>query len=110
MRNNFSFANILVGVINFVFSLAIIGLLVRFLLRLFGANPEAEFTDFVYDSTAPLLDPFRNVFNPYVIEPGNVLEFSTLLAIGAYLLLAYLIVEFIYYVETSTTTRRNRED
>lgn len=109
MRKNFSFTNILVGVINFVFSLAIIGLLVRFLLRLFGANTGAAFTKFIYSSTAPLLDPFRNVFTPYVIEQGNVLEFSTLLAIGAYLLLAYLIVEFIYYVEASATTRHSRE-
>lgn len=102
MKYKFSFSDIIVGVINFVFSLAILGLLLRFFLRLFGANPGADFTEFIYNSTTPLLDPFQNVFTPYVIEQGNVLEFSTLLAIAAYMFLAYIVIEFIYYIEANT--------
>ena len=88
-------ARILTAAVNFAFSFAAIALLVRLFLRLFGANPEAGFTKFIYDSTSPLLEPFRGVFSPYQIEPGNVLELSTILALVIYLVIAYLLTELI---------------
>jgi uncharacterized protein YggT (Ycf19 family) len=104
-RNNFS--DVLVTIIDFLFTFAIVGLVLRFLLRLFGANPSSDFVNFVYDSTSPLLDPFRGIFTPYVVEEsGAVVEFSTLFAIGIYLLVWYLITELIYYVAHGSTTRR----
>lgn len=95
---------LLTGAINFAFSLAAVGLVIRLLFRLFGANPEAGFTMFVYNSTSPLLEPFRGVFSPYVIEPGNVLEISTILALVIYLFIAYLINELIFYLTERRTT------
>jgi uncharacterized protein YggT (Ycf19 family) len=92
-------ANILKGLVNFAFGLAALGLVARFFFRLFGANPAADFTEFVYESTAPLLDPFRYVFLPYVIEPGNVIEFSTIIALVFYLIVAYLLIALIDFVE-----------
>ena len=63
----------------------------RFLLRLFGANPAAAFTDFIYAVTSPLVSPFRNVIPATGIGSG-VVEWSTLLAMLVYWLLAYAIV------------------
>ena len=45
------FSSWLTGLIDIVFSVAETGLLLRFLFRLFGANPTAEFTKFLYTST-----------------------------------------------------------
>ena len=86
------------GFINFVFGLAIIGLFFRFFLRLFGANPNADFVDFIYESTEPLLEPFRDVFNTYAVEPGNVLEFNTLFAIAVYAITAWLLSELVAFI------------
>jgi uncharacterized protein YggT (Ycf19 family) len=98
MRNG-SIADLLAGLVNFTFGLFVLGLGFRFFLRLFGANPEAGFVQFIYDSTNPLLDPFRNIFSPYVVETGHVFEFSTLFAMMIYVIIAWLIVEFIAYMD-----------
>lgn len=67
-------------------------LALRFLLRLFGANPTASFTDFVYSITSPLVGPFANVIRSTSIETG-VIEWFTLLAMAIYWLIAYAIVK-----------------
>lgn len=86
---------LLINIIWFITSLAVLGLALRFALRLFNANTSADFTRFIYDSTAPLLEPFRTIFQPAVIESGSVFEYSTLFAIIIYMLVAWLIVELI---------------
>lgn len=62
-------------------------LAVRFLLRLFAANPNAGFTDFIYSLSAPFIAPFRTVF-PASVSEGYVFEWGTLLAIAVYALIA----------------------
>lgn len=101
----FSLAEFLVGLINFTFGLALIGLGLRFLFRLFGASVTADFTQFLYESTAPLLEPFRGIFQSAVIEPGNVFEFSTLIAMAIYTLIAWLLVELVRFVQYSSQQR-----
>lgn len=68
---------------------AVLGL--RLLLRLFGANPEAQFTEVVYALSSIPLAPFSLVFDTTVVA-GSAMEWSTLLAIVVYGLLAQLIV------------------
>ena len=63
----------------------------RFVLRLFGANPAAPFTDFIYSLTSPLLAPFRNVIRSSAVGTG-IIEWSTLLAMAIYWLIAYALV------------------
>jgi uncharacterized protein YggT (Ycf19 family) len=84
--------------IDIVFSIAIIALLFRVFFRLFNANPDAGFVEFIYASTSPLLEPFRNIFQSYVIEPGYVFEISTLFAIVMYMLIGWLAQELISLV------------
>ena len=72
-------------VINFILGL-------RFLLRLFSANPAAGFTNAIYNLSAPLINPFLNVIRSTVIPGLGVFEWSTLLAMIVYWLVAYLLV------------------
>jgi len=69
-------------------------LALRFLLRLLGANPEAAFTSFIYRVTAALVSPFEAVFETGSVE-GAVFEWSTLLAIVVYALIAWAITALI---------------
>ncbi|KXK26169.1 MAG: YGGT family protein [candidate division WS6 bacterium OLB20] len=106
--SRFSLSDFLVGLINFTFGLAMLGLVFRFLFRLFGANPTADIVEFLYTSTAPLLSPFRGIFEPYVVDPGNVLEFSTLIAIAFYALAAWLLTELVLVLTDSFRSYRDR--
>src|SRR5690606_32786131 len=66
-------------------------LALRFILRLFGANPNACFTDFIYNITQPLSAPFARV--PPASELGRgVIDRSIILATIIYWLIAYLLV------------------
>ena len=62
-------------------------LVFRFLLKLFGANPGAGFTDFIYTLSYPFAAPFLNVFRITSVE-GSVFEWTTLLAMVVYWILA----------------------
>lgn len=70
-------------------------LVLRFTLKLLAANPNVVFTDLVYQLSAIFVTPFMYVFgSPSAVE-GSVIEFSTLLAIFIYWLLAWGIVKLI---------------
>src|SRR5258708_1091168 len=60
----------------------------RFFLRLTGANPSAGFTNFIYTASYPFAEPFIAVFNPSVVG-DRVFEWTTLLAMVVYLLIAW---------------------
>ncbi len=60
----------------------------RFVLKLLGANAGAGFTSFVYGVTQPLATPFLSVFGVTRVE-GSVLEWTTLLAMAVYWLIAW---------------------
>ena len=64
----------------------------RFLLKLFGANPNNLFARMVYTSTDFLVYPFHNlVVNPTL---GNgVIEFTTVIAMFVYLFITWLLIE-----------------
>lgn len=64
----------------------------RFLLKILGANPNAGFTDIIYTLTAPLVAPFVAVF-PSARVVGSVFEWTTLLAMLVYWLIAMAIVK-----------------
>lgn len=77
--------NLLIGLL-----LTLLGL--RFIFRLFGANPNNEIANFVYTTSQPFVEPFFGLFN-YRPELGiGRFEFETLIAIIVYGLLASVIV------------------
>lgn len=68
---------------------------VRVLLKLFGANPQAGFAQFIYGTTAVFLAPFAALF-PSPSASGSVLELSSLVAMLVYALLAWGIVRIVW--------------
>ena len=64
----------------------------RFVLKLLGANAQAGFTNFIYSITAPFAAPFLNVFKIPRVE-GSVFEWTTLLAMLVYFLVALAIIK-----------------
>ena len=63
-----------------------------FLLKLFVANPAAGFTQFIYGATAIFAKPFLAVFPTSQVE-GSIFEWTTLLAMGVYWLIAWGIIK-----------------
>ena len=75
----------------------------RFVLKLTGANPEAGFTSFVYAVSQPFVAPFSAVFSTSTVE-GSVFEWTTLLAMFVYSLIAAGIVQLILILGRNVST------
>lgn len=67
----------------------------RFFLRLLAANPASPFVQFVYAVSEPFVYPFRGIF-PQIRAQGSVLEWSVVLAMIVYAIVAWGIVRFIW--------------
>lgn len=74
----------------------------RFILRLLGANPAAGFTNLIYDVSWVFVSPFYNVFRLTRVE-GAVFEWTTLLAMLVYLLIAWAIIKLFFMSRTVST-------
>lgn len=66
-------------------------LLFRFLLKLIAANPSALFSQFIYAVSYPFAGPFLYVVHSTQVR-GSVFEWTTLLAMLVYWVLAWGIV------------------
>jgi uncharacterized membrane protein len=84
----------------------------RFLLKLIAANPNSGFTVFIYGITKPLVAPFTALVGTPT-SGGNVLEWTTLIAMAVYALLFWVIVRVVRIAATRpsarTSTRSTRE-
>ena len=98
-------ARILTRFVDILLGLVVVALALRLVLKLFGANSAADFVAWVYITTDPLLEPFRGMFPAPVVEPGFILEFSTLFAILAYSILAWLLIEFFVLIDDAAKDR-----
>lgn len=70
----------------------------RFILKLFGANPNSGFVDFVYSVSGVLTAPFDNIFGVSRTVTGDVrsvFEPSILVAAAVYALIAWGIVKLV---------------
>jgi len=85
----------------FVLGLVELLLTFRFLLKLLAASPRSEIVNWIYDTTAPLLQPFLFAFPTPTVKGGFTLEFTTLFAIFAYAFVAYLIDELLNVISSS---------
>jgi hypothetical protein len=74
----------------------------RFFLKLAGANPGAGFTRFIYDLSLPFAAPFLDVFRISSVD-GKVFEWTTLLAMVVYWLVAYGISRLFVMSRTVST-------
>ena len=67
----------------------------RFVLKLLAANPSAGFSSLIYSVTNPFVSPFLSVFHQIRVV-GSVLEWTTLLAMFVYWLIALAIVKLLF--------------
>lgn len=86
----------------YVLSVIEVLLAFRFILKLTGANPEAGFTHFIYSITWPFMAPFLAVFPRTVIQ-GSIFEWTTLLAMLVYWIVATAIVQLLLMSKTVST-------
>ncbi len=106
---------IAINLLNFFLAVVEGFLALRFLLKLFGANANTGFVNWVYEMSGVLLEPFRGIFPTRVFENRFVFEFTTLFAMLMYaiigLVLAYLINAVSAVADDSaeeTVVRRKR--
>lgn len=74
----------------------------RFVLKLLGANAGAGFTSFIYGITQPFAAPFLSVFKITKVE-GSIFEWTTLLAMLVYWLIAMAIANLLVMGKTVST-------
>lgn len=74
----------------------------RLILKLLAANPTAGFSKFIYSVSYPFAAPFLNVFRTTKIE-GNVFEWTTVLAMLVYALIAWGLVKMFSMSKTVST-------
>ena len=89
-----SIASIVARVVMFVFGLIELLILIRFVLLLLGANAQAGFAQWIYQTSGIFMAPFTALFGTQKIN-GATVEWSALVAIVVYALIAYLIVRVI---------------
>lgn len=78
----------------YLFSVVEAILLFRFLLKIIQANPQTGFTDFIYSISQPLVKPFLGVLESSSVA-GGLVEWSSLLALLVYWMVAWGIVRLI---------------
>ena len=74
----------------------------RFVLKLLGANSTAGFTSFIYGVTHIFVTPFLDVFRISQVE-GSVFEWTTLLAMIVYWLIATGVIRLFLMGRTVST-------
>ncbi len=77
-------------------------LLFRFVLKLLGANPAAGFTSFIYNLTYVFAAPFISVFRVTYVQ-GSVFEWTTLLAMLVYWVIAVGIIKLLVMGKSVST-------
>ncbi|MES2471107.1 MAG: YggT family protein [Patescibacteria group bacterium] len=74
----------------------------RFVLKLFGANPAAGFTSFIYSISHIFAAPFLNVFGITQVGASRF-EWTTLLAMLVYWVIALGIIKIFLMSKTVST-------
>ena len=74
----------------------------RFVLKLFGANPAAGFSGFIYGVTYIFTAPFLSVFGMSKVL-GSIFEWTTLLAMLVYWVIAFGIIKLFLIGKTVST-------
>lgn len=74
----------------------------RFILKLLGANAAAGFTSFIYGATYIFTAPFLTVFKMTKVS-GSIFEWTTLLAMLVYWLIAFAIIKLFLMGKTVST-------
>jgi len=95
-------------VVWYVLSLVEALLVIRFALKLLQANPDAGFTSFIYSVSNIFVAPFVAVFQNTVLAT-SVFEWTTLLAMLVYWLLAEAIIKLFVMSKSVSAVEADRK-
>jgi YggT family protein len=88
----------IVNIIYFLFGVLELLLATRVILHLIGANQTNTFANFINALSAPFLGLFSTLVKNPVFGANGVLEITTIIAMFAYAILAYLIGRLVWLV------------
>jgi len=88
-------------IIWFILGIIEVVLTFRVILKLLGANTFSGFTSFIYTVSDPLALPFAGILKT-TISSDSVFEWSTLIAMAVYGVIAYGIVALLQLVKPTT--------
>jgi hypothetical protein len=103
-------AKIMVGFVYAVLLVYLVILTLAFFLRLFGANPAADFTDWVYTAAARIMEPFRGIFPTVQVTDRAVFDASLLFAMIMYALFALAVHALINWLASRIARFREEEE
>jgi len=85
---------------------ALLGL--RVILKFFGANPKSQFANWTYETTYPLLFPFKNIFPNPIIKGAFVIEFTTLFTLLLFAFIYFWIGSYICNIKDKTSLTKKK--
>lgn len=98
---------LLKSLVNLIVGIVVIILGLRFIFRLFSANADNGLVNWIYNSSAEIMGPFRGIFPTTNIE-GSVVDFPALFAMFIYMLIGFFVVYIIDAVSTNTKKKGRR--
>lgn len=96
-------ARLLKVLVFFIYAVIIAGLVILtlgFVLRLFGASTDAEFTRWVYRNDDRIMEPFRGMFPTETVGDHSVIDFSLLFGMIFYSIIAVLLHATVTWLST----------
>jgi len=97
--------SVMTRIVWFVFGVIEVLIAIRFVLKLLGANAEAGFVQFIYAISGIFMAPFVAIFRTRPVATGGEFEWSALVAIAIYALVAWGLTALIHAV----SPRRNAQ-
>ena len=94
-------------VIYFIFGIVEVLLAIRFVLLLLGANEASSFVRLIYGLSQPFVLPFQGIFGAPSFD-SSVIEWSSLVGIVVYLLVAYGLARLIELIYAPTRPSNSR--
>lgn len=95
--------------IDLVTSVLMVLLGVRLAFKLFGANSASPLVGWVYRISDPIIAPVRGIFTDQQLNSGNVVEYSTLLAIVLVAIAGFLLIQLLDALQTASL-RSSQDD
>lgn len=73
-------------------------LLLRFILRIAGANPDNAFARVIYGLSNIFVAPFATLFQTPALDPDQAFDINALIALVVYALLAWLVARLVWII------------
>jgi uncharacterized protein YggT (Ycf19 family) len=100
------------AVVVFVYAFVLVNLVLLtlgFLLRLFGASTDAEFTRWVYRSVDRIMEPFRGMFPSHTLSDQSVVDVSLLFAMIVYAIVGIALHALVTWLTDKIVVLRRQQ-